>query len=103
MVVDVAEVVALVELEAGQLGDLLDRASEQVALGGDDLAHRDQLALEREQPLQLVVVGVLEHRGLEIVDLVIDAGEDGEEAVRERVEDPVKEELLAVEDAAGKL
>ena len=55
VVVDVAEVVALVELQAGELGDLVDRAGEQVALRGDDLAHRHELALEREQPLELLL------------------------------------------------
>ena len=34
------------ELEAGEVGDLIDRAGEEVALGRDDLAHRDELALE---------------------------------------------------------
>ena len=42
MVIDVAEVVALVELQPGQLGELVDRAREQVALRGDHLAHRHE-------------------------------------------------------------
>jgi hypothetical protein len=51
MVVDVAEIVALVELEPRQPRDLVDRAGEQVALRRQDLSHRQQLALEREQSL----------------------------------------------------
>ena len=55
MVVHVAEVVALVELQAGQVGELVDRAGEQIALRRHDLAHRDERALHREELLQLLV------------------------------------------------
>ena len=103
VVVDVAEVVALVELEAGELGDLVDRAGEQVALRGHDLAHRDELTLQVEEPLQLLVGGVGEDGRLEVVDLAVDIGENGKEAVGERVEHPVEQELLAVQDPSIKL
>ena len=53
MVIDVAEVVALVQLESRKLGDLVDRTHEQVALRADDLAHRHQFTLQREQALEL--------------------------------------------------
>jgi hypothetical protein len=103
VVVDIAEVVAFVELESWELGDLLDGAGEQVALGGDHLAHRDELAFEREQPLELALGGVGEHLGFELVDLVVHVGDQREEAVGERVEDPVEQELLTVQHAAVEL
>ena len=81
VVVDVAEVVAFVELEAGKPGDLLDRAGEHVALGRDDLAHRDELALEREQPLELIFGRIREYLSFEFIDLIVDVGEQREEAV----------------------
>ena len=46
MVVDVAEVVALVKLETRKLGKLIDRAGKQISLRSDDLAHPHQLPLE---------------------------------------------------------
>ena len=103
MVVDVAEVVAFVELEAGQVGDLVDRAREDVALRRDHLAHRHELALEPEQALKLLVGGVREHRVLELVDLVVDVRQQWEEAVGQRVEHAVDQELLAVQHLAVEL
>src|SRR5437588_4195133 len=51
VVVDVAEVVALVEDEARELGELVDRAGKQIALRRHDLSQHYQVALEPEQPL----------------------------------------------------
>ena len=53
MVIDVTEVIALIELEARKVGDLIHGSGEEVALESDDLAHCHELALEREQLLQL--------------------------------------------------
>jgi hypothetical protein len=92
VVVDVSKV-ALVPLgQPGQLGDSARQARERVALRADCLAHADEQALHPEDLLQLPVVGMLEDRGLELVDPVVEVREDREEAVDEPVDDSVEQE-----------
>src|ERR1700733_2647109 len=97
MVVDVAEVIALIQLEARKLGDLVYGSGEEVALRGDDLPHRHELALEREQLLQLLVGRAGENSRFESIDVVIRVRQDREEAVDKRIEDVVQQKRLAVQ------
>ena len=67
-----------------------EQPGEEVALGADDLAPRDQALLEPEDLLELGVVRLLEHAVLELVDAVVELGQLREEAVDQRVDDPVE-------------
>ena len=100
VVVDVAEVVALVEFEPRHLGDLVHGASEEVALRRDDLAHRDELTLEREQALSWCSVGSARTAASSTSISSSVSASSGKEAVGERVEDAVEQELLAVQPTA---
>jgi hypothetical protein len=58
---------------------------------------RHQLTLQREQTLELLVGRAGEYGCFQVVDLVVQVGQDWEEAVGQRVKDPIEEELLGVE------
>ena len=97
VVVDVAEVALVLLVHSWQLGDAAHQAREHVALWRDRLAHADEEPLHAEDLLQLLVAGVEERLVLELVDAVVEVGEDREEAVDEPVDDPV-EQLAGIVD-----
>ena len=57
----------------------------------------DEQPLHPEDLLELAVVGVREDAVLELVDPVVEVGEDREEAVDERVDDPVEQHRRVVD------
>ena len=97
VVVDVAEVAFVLLAHSRKLGDAAHQGREHVPLRCDRLAHPDEESLHAEDLLQFLVACVEEGLVLELVDPVVEVGEDREEAVDETVDDPV-EELAGVVD-----
>jgi hypothetical protein len=97
VVVDVAEVALVPLRQPWQLGDPAHQARERVALRTDRLAQPDEQALQGEDLLQLLVTGLAEDLDLELVDPVIEVGQDREEAVDEPVDDPVEQQRGTVD------
>ena len=97
MVVDVAEVALVLGRHARQRRDAADQAGEHVALGCDRLAQADEQSLHLEDLLELLVARVQERLVLQLVDAVVEVGEDREEAVGERVDDLVEQPRRLVE------
>jgi len=92
VVVNVAEVALVRFCQPGQLGHPAHQSGEGVALRGDRLAHPDEEALHPEDLLQLRVARLNEDLVLELVNPVVELGQDREEAVDQPVDDPVEQE-----------
>ena len=61
----------------------------------------DEVAAQVEDPRQVLVGGLFQDLGLQLLDLDADPLQGGEEAVGEGVEDAVDDELLAARGLAG--
>jgi hypothetical protein len=81
VVIDVAEVPLVFFGETRDLGDSAHEWGECVALRVHRFTHTDERTLHLKDLLQLLVVGVEEDRVLELVDSIVECGEDREEAV----------------------
>jgi hypothetical protein len=79
------------------LTDSAHQARERIALRANRLAHPDEQALYREDLLQLLVARITEDLVLELVDPIVEVGEDGEEAVDQPVDDPVEQQRGTVD------
>jgi hypothetical protein len=90
VVVDVAEVALRLHRHPWELGQPDPR--EQIPLGRDRLAQAHQAPLHFEDALKLLVGRALEERVLDLVDLVVELGQDWEEAVDQGVHDVVQDE-----------
>src|SRR5439155_13486295 len=91
-VVHIAEVALFLLTHPGQLRHSPDDAREEVPLRRNDLAHPDEQQLNLEYLLQLRIVRVQEDLVLELVDTIVELGQDGKEAVNESVDDLVEQE-----------
>jgi hypothetical protein len=92
VVADVAEVPLVFVAETRQFGDSAHQSCERVALRADRLPHTDEQALHLEDVLQLLVVGLAEDRVLQLVDSIVEGGEDREEAVDKPIDDSVEQQ-----------
>ena len=101
VVVEVAEVACRLVGHAGHVGDARVDAGDHVALGRHDLAHVHQRALHLEELAELRLGRRLEDVVLQLVDLVVEVGEDGEEAVDQRADDEVHDDELGRGHRAG--
>src|SRR6476646_5534221 len=91
MVVDVAEVALIVGRQPGQRLHSRHEPGEHVPLRGHCLAQPNEQPLHAEDLLQLPVVGSEEDRVLELVDAVVEVGENREEAVDKCFDDLVEQ------------
>jgi hypothetical protein len=97
VVVDVAEVPLVLGRHARQRRDAADQARKHVAFGCHSFAQADEQTLHLEDLLELLVACVQERLVLQLVDAVVEVGEDREEAVSERVDDLVEQSCRLVE------
>jgi hypothetical protein len=103
VVVDVAIVALRVGRHAGDREHAGGDAREEVALRGDHFAQAHEPSLDREDLLELGVVGSLEDAVLDRVDAVVELAEQGEEAVDQRIDHRVQDEggVVGVEMMRG--
>ena len=94
MVVEVTEVPRRLVGHAGYVGDSRVEAADHVAFGRHDLAHLHEGALHLEQHAELRLGGRLEDLVLQVVDLVVELGEDRKEAVDQRADDEIHDDDL---------
>ena len=94
VVVEVAEVARPLLGQPGHVGDAGVDAGDHVALGRHDLAHVHQRTLHLEQLTELGLGRCLQDVVLQRVDLVVELGQDGEEAVDQPTDDEIHDDEL---------